>query len=78
KVKGVWKMRFRPIDEVIRDIHMRDAREAGIEQGIEKGIEKGKEEMARNLLSNGIPLDVIAQSAGLPVEKIQTLGNPQV
>jgi predicted transposase/invertase (TIGR01784 family) len=71
-------MRFRPIDEVIRDIHMRDAREAGIEQGIEKGIEKGKEEMARNLLSNGIPLDVIAQSAGLPVEKIQTLGNPQV
>jgi hypothetical protein len=67
KVKGVWKMRFRPIDEVIKDIRMRDAREAGIEQG--------KEEMARNLLSNGIPLEIIAKSAGMSLEKIQTLEN---
>jgi predicted transposase/invertase (TIGR01784 family) len=71
KVKGVWKMRFRPIDEVISDIRMRAAREAGIEQG----IEQGKEEMAKNLLSNGISLDVIAKSAGLSLEKIQALGN---
>jgi hypothetical protein len=69
EVKGVWKMRFRPIDEVISDIRMRDAREAGIEQG----IEQGKEEMVRNLLSSGFPPDVIAKSAGLPLEKIQTL-----
>jgi predicted transposase/invertase (TIGR01784 family) len=44
---------------------------------MEKGIEKGKEEMAekmaRNLLSKGISPDVIAQSAGMPVEKIQAL-----
>jgi hypothetical protein len=67
KVKGVWKMRFRPIDEVISDIRIRAAREAGIEQG--------KEEMVKNLLSSGISLDVIAKSSGLPLEKIQTLWN---
>jgi predicted transposase YdaD len=49
--------------------------EKGIEQGIEKGIEKGKEEMARNLLANGVPPDVIAKSAGLPLRKIRTLMN---
>jgi hypothetical protein len=75
KVKGVWKMRFRPIDEVVRDIRMRDAKEAGIAQGIAQGIEQGKEEMARNLLSSGFPPDVIAKSAGLPLEKIQMLTN---
>jgi hypothetical protein len=56
-------------------------KEEGFEEGIEKGIEKGREEgkeemarkMARNLLSKGVPLDIIAQSAGLPPEKIQTL-----
>jgi predicted transposase/invertase (TIGR01784 family) len=46
-----------------------------MEKGIEKGIEKGKEEMARNLLLNGFSPDVITQSAGLPLEKIQSLVN---
>jgi hypothetical protein len=53
--------------------------EKGIEEGIEKGIEKGKEEMAKevakNLFSNGFSLDVIAQSVGLPLEKIRALIN---
>jgi predicted transposase/invertase (TIGR01784 family) len=47
----------------------------GIEIGIEKGIEKGKEEMARSLLANGVSPDVIAKSAGLPVEQIRALAN---
>jgi hypothetical protein len=34
---------------------------------------KGKEEMARNLLARGISPDVIAESAGLPLDKIQDL-----
>jgi hypothetical protein len=25
KIREVWKMQFRPIDEVVRDIHIRDA-----------------------------------------------------
>jgi len=49
------------------------------QRGIALGIEKGKEEMARemakNLLAKGISPDIIAQSAGLPVEKIHALVN---
>jgi hypothetical protein len=45
------------------------------QRGIERGIEKGKEEMARNLLANGVSPDVIAKSAGLPVEQIRSLAN---
>ena len=41
----------------------------------QRGMEKGIEKMARNLLANGIPPDIIAKSAGLPVEKIQGLVN---
>jgi predicted transposase/invertase (TIGR01784 family) len=75
KVRGVWKMRFRPIDEVIYDIRMRDAREAGIEEGIEKGIERGKFEVAKNLLAYGVPVDVIAKSSGLSPNDLQGLMN---
>ncbi|GHV40744.1 hypothetical protein FACS1894187_21940 [Synergistales bacterium] len=45
----------------------------------EKYVAKGREEMAkkmaRNLLAKGISPDVIAESAGLPLEKIQALLN---
>jgi predicted transposase/invertase (TIGR01784 family) len=75
KVKGVWKMRFRPIDEVVHDIHVRDAREFGIEEGrekgIEEGIEKGKLEAARTLLANNFPLDVIAKTLNLSPDEIR-------
>jgi predicted transposase/invertase (TIGR01784 family) len=49
---------------------------AEIEQrGMEKGEEKGKLELARNLLARGISPDIIAESAGLPQEKIRKLMN---
>jgi predicted transposase/invertase (TIGR01784 family) len=57
------------------EFKLEDALQAWKEEGFEEGIEKGKEEMAKNLLSNGIPPDVIAKSAGLPLEKIQALAN---
>jgi hypothetical protein len=40
---------------------------------LEEGFGEGRDEMARNLLSNGVPPDVIAKSAGLPLERIQAL-----
>jgi hypothetical protein len=61
KVREVWKMKFRPIDEVIREINIRDAKE------------EGKFEMARNLLANGVSLDIVAKSSGLPMEDIRGL-----
>ncbi|GHS87877.1 hypothetical protein AGMMS49957_08500 [Synergistales bacterium] len=40
-----------------------------------RGREEGKREMARNLLANGFTPDVIAKSAGLPLEQIQGMMN---
>jgi predicted transposase YdaD len=50
-------------------------RREGRQEGRQEGKEEMAREMARNLLANGIPLDVIAKSAGLPLDKIQTLVN---
>ncbi len=52
--------------ELAREIEMR---------GVAKGKAEGKEEMARNLLANGVSPDIIARSAGLPLEKIRSLMN---
>jgi hypothetical protein len=40
---------------------------------IKRGLEEGKKEMARNLLANGVSPELIASSAGLPVERIRAL-----
>jgi hypothetical protein len=57
KVREAWKMKFRPIDEVVRDIRIRDA----------------KEEVARNFLADGIPPEVVARNTGLTMEDIRGL-----
>ena len=55
------------------------AKQEGIEIGIEIGVGKGEEkkarEIAKNLLANGYPPDIIAQSAGLPIEQVHALMN---
>jgi predicted transposase YdaD len=53
----------------------REHEQIGMEKGMEKGKEEMAREMARNLLANGIAPDVIAQSAGLPIEQIRSLIN---
>jgi hypothetical protein len=60
-----------------------EIRQCGIKEGIEKGklegkLEgkiEGKIEFARNLLNRGISPDIIAESSGLPREKIRELMN---
>ncbi|CAG9436949.1 hypothetical protein NVI2019_OGMBKCAO_04121 (plasmid) [Providencia alcalifaciens] len=58
--------------------------EKGLERGIEQGIAKGREEerllahqrqldMARNLLKNGVSLDLIIESTGLSREELISL-----
>lgn len=42
-------------------------------RGVARGVAEGKEEMARSLLANGVSPDIIARSAGLPLEKIHSL-----
>jgi predicted transposase/invertase (TIGR01784 family) len=47
----------------------------GRKEGKAEGIAEGKAEMARNLLKRGVAPDVVAESAGLPLEKIRILMN---
>ncbi|GHV50164.1 hypothetical protein FACS1894216_01830 [Synergistales bacterium] len=41
----------------------------------QQGMEQGMEKAARNLLAHGIPLDIIAETTELPLDKIQALAN---
>jgi hypothetical protein len=61
KIKEVWKMRFRPIDEVVRGIHIRDAKE------------EGKIEVARSMLADGLPAETIKKYTGLDESSILSL-----
>jgi hypothetical protein len=65
KIKGVWRMRFRPIDEVVRDIHIRDAEEYG--------MEKKAFEVARSMLADGLPAETVSKYTGLDERSILSL-----
>ena len=41
----------------------------------QRGIAEGKEEVARNLLANGVSLDIITKSTGVPLDRIQSYTN---
>lgn len=60
------------INMLTTEFNLEDARQVWKEEGFEEGIEK----MARNLLLKGVPPEVIAQSAGLPLEKIYAFRDP--
>ena len=45
----------------------------GREQGLEQGIKQSKIEIAKRLISMGLPFEQIVQGTDLPLEKIQEL-----
>jgi predicted transposase/invertase (TIGR01784 family) len=47
----------------------------GIEKGIEQGRLEGKLEVALKLLARGVSPDIVAESADMPLKKIQELMN---
>jgi hypothetical protein len=69
KVREVWKMQFRPIDEVVRDIRLRDAKEEGKEEG------KGEKafEVARKMLDEGLPAETIRKCTGIDESSLLSL-----
>ncbi|MBR7018936.1 MAG: hypothetical protein IKH99_08875 [Prevotella sp.] len=50
-----------------------EGRAEGIKEGKEQGRKEAQLDIARNLKESGVPIDVIAQSAGLSVEEIDNL-----
>jgi hypothetical protein len=57
KVREAWKMQLIPIDEAVREIQIRDAKE--------EGMEEGKFEVARKMLAKGVPVETIEEYTGL-------------
>ncbi|EKE08863.1 MAG: hypothetical protein ACD_16C00245G0003, partial [uncultured bacterium] len=45
----------------------------GLEKGLEKGREEGIEKVARNMLSKGIDVEIIASVTGLTPQAIRQL-----
>jgi hypothetical protein len=60
---------------VFERVYREEGLQEGIEKGIEKGIKSGKEEVAKNLLADGISLEVVARNTGLSAEDIRALMN---
>jgi predicted transposase/invertase (TIGR01784 family) len=45
----------------------------GIQQGIQQGLEQGKIQIAKNLLKEKTPIDIISKATGLSQEEIEKL-----
>jgi predicted transposase/invertase (TIGR01784 family) len=73
KVKEVWKMQFRPVDEVVKELYIRDAKQEGWQEGKKEGKKEGKEDMAKGLLADGVPPEIIAKNSGLPLDTVKAL-----
>ena len=54
------------------------AREEGLKEGREKGLAEGRAEMIINLNNNNVPIDVIAKSANLSLEKVSEIINENI
>jgi predicted transposase YdaD len=65
ELKEAYKMQTISPEEYVKRIRLEEARE--------EGWEKGRRELIRNFLANGVPMEVAAKSAGLPLEKVQEL-----
>jgi hypothetical protein len=61
RIKEVWKVEFRPLDEVVREIDIRDAREEGIAISAE----------IIRALKEKVPIDEIAAQYNVPADKVE-------
>ena len=66
--------RRRKEEEALKiEYHSNIAREEGIEKGIEQGASNEKNSIAKNLLKDGIPIEVVSKNTGLSVEELENL-----
>ena len=66
------KKAYRDIKNSV-DTAKREGIAEGMKQGMEKGMKQRSLEIARNLLSLGLPVDQITQATGLTEEEIKQL-----
>ena len=69
------------VEQKILNTRLKGAKQEGIEEGIQQGIKQGIEqgfqrrnmEIAKNLLSQNVDIDVIMKATGLTKEEIEKL-----
>ncbi|MDR3353825.1 MAG: hypothetical protein LBO21_02155 [Synergistaceae bacterium] len=65
---------FTEVDTMLRDRVLTYSEEAEL-KGRQEGRQEGKYEMAKNLLANGVPPEIIAKSSGMSLDALKTLMN---
>jgi len=72
-LRGEYKMMT--IAEQLKREGRKEGFKQGIEKGLEKGVEKGAEEkavlIAKNMLAENLPLNLITKFTGIPVETLE-------
>ena len=68
------KMAYRDIKNSV-DTAKREGIAEGIEIGIEKGMNQKAQDIAKNMLSMGLPAEQVSKATQLPLEIIKNLGN---
>ena len=60
---------------IARNLGYDDGKEAGKVEGIKEGKKEEKVSIAKNLLKDGIPIDVVSRNTGLSEEELNKLNN---
>jgi predicted transposase/invertase (TIGR01784 family) len=58
---------------IAKEEGLKQGKEEGLKQGKEEGLKQGKEEMARNMLKEGLDINLILKISGLTIEEIKKL-----
>ncbi|MBF8246418.1 MAG: hypothetical protein ISN64_00260 [Rickettsia sp.] len=68
-------------DEEIMETIAQSFRKEGIQQGIQRGMQRGRQEeqheIAKNMLSEKVDLNLISRVTGLSLEEIKSLQQPK-
>ncbi|OQY09929.1 MAG: hypothetical protein B6I28_02025 [Fusobacteriia bacterium 4572_132] len=57
----------------IAEVYKKEGHEEGIKEGIKEGEKKRSIEVGKNLLNNGVNIQIISQATGLSIEEIEKL-----
>ena len=66
------KMAYRDIKNSI-DTAKQEGKQEGLAEGIEKGMNQKAQDIARNMLADGVDIDLIMKYSGLTQEQIDKL-----
>ena len=75
-VEGIDRLLYYDADELHRldrEDAIKEGREEGRQEGIEQGTSQAKHEIAKNLLAEGLDINVISKTTGLSLEELSNL-----